>query len=272
MQALSHFIARRDLLWRVFDFAITPFYRQVGTYREQYVSEFVSSAIDCLSPDLRVLSGPFTGLQYARKVSFVSTLAPKLLGTYESELHDLMNDKMTNPYDVIIDVGCAEGYYAVGFAKRTQLPVLAFDILPAARIATKEMALANAVEHLVEINSYCTYSELSNRTRGRRCLVLCDAEGYEEELFQGASIEALVDSDVIIECHDMLVANVTQTLYGRFRRTHSINIIQSMSDHERPSRALRPCLQAYTAYEQRLLLSERRPSMNWLVASSLSNV
>ena len=38
-----------------------------------------------LIPDLTVASGSFIGLKYAKIKSFGSTIAPKILGTYEAE-------------------------------------------------------------------------------------------------------------------------------------------------------------------------------------------
>ncbi|MDZ7906377.1 MAG: hypothetical protein U5N55_11810 [Cypionkella sp.] len=48
----------------------------------------------------------------------------RLLGAYEASLHPVIKDICTCDYAQIIDVGCAEGYYAVGLARR----------LPAARV------------------------------------------------------------------------------------------------------------------------------------------
>jgi methylase of polypeptide subunit release factors len=63
-----------------------------------------------------------------------SILVPKLLGSYEAELHPVLDQVIRNNYETIIDVGCAEGYYAVGLA--LSLPtthVHAFDIDSRAR-------------------------------------------------------------------------------------------------------------------------------------------
>jgi hypothetical protein len=45
-----------------------------------------------------------------------SALIPKLLGCYEAELHGVIACALNTTYDTIIDIGCAEGYYAVGLA------------------------------------------------------------------------------------------------------------------------------------------------------------
>lgn len=67
--------------------------------------------------DLVVKSGPFRGLQYIVAESICSALVPKLLGSYESELHETLERLLCNDYDLVLDIGCAEGFYAVGIAK-----------------------------------------------------------------------------------------------------------------------------------------------------------
>ncbi len=64
-----------------------------------------------------IFSGPFAGMAYvARAVG--SAVVPKLVGSYEQELHGVLADIAQTPYMVVVDVGCAEGYYAVGLAAR----------------------------------------------------------------------------------------------------------------------------------------------------------
>jgi protein-L-isoaspartate O-methyltransferase len=55
--------------------------------------------------------------------------AAKLLGAYEHSLHDVLLKPVSRQPDPIINVGCAEGYYAVGLARLLpDATVYAFDI------------------------------------------------------------------------------------------------------------------------------------------------
>src|SRR4051812_14244715 len=63
-----------------------------------------------------VLSGPFAGMAYVRQAAG-SCLAPKLIGCYEAELHGVVARILRTGYTQIVDIGCAEGYYAVGLAR-----------------------------------------------------------------------------------------------------------------------------------------------------------
>ena len=47
---------------------------------------------------LKVASGPFKGLKYPSLNSYGSSLLPKLLGTYERELSDVINVICTKKY------------------------------------------------------------------------------------------------------------------------------------------------------------------------------
>lgn len=74
---------------------------------------------------LVVQGGPFQGLQYVPSIvesalavprALGSALIPKLLGCYEAELQGVLAQILATPYQDILDIGSAEGYYAVGLA------------------------------------------------------------------------------------------------------------------------------------------------------------
>ena len=63
-----------------------------------------------------VKNGIFKGMKYIN-TSHGSAFLPKLIGSYECELHeDIINFLNKNTYKNIVIIGCAEGYYAVGLA------------------------------------------------------------------------------------------------------------------------------------------------------------
>jgi methylase of polypeptide subunit release factors len=86
-----------------------------------------------------------------------------LLGCYERELAGLVEKLCLYPYTEIIDIGCAEGYYANGFARRhRQAFVYAFDSDPRARHLCRQMALLNEVADRVSVNDDCLRIEISS--------------------------------------------------------------------------------------------------------------
>ena len=91
--------------------------------------------------NLTVADGPFKGMVYPDFIAYGSAMYPKLLGCYESELNASLESFLKTDYHSIVDIGCAEGYYAVGVAMR--LPnaiVYAYDIDKKAMEACEKMA------------------------------------------------------------------------------------------------------------------------------------
>ena len=76
-----------------------------------------------------VLSGPFKGMRYPLRSSGQGGLLPKLLGTYERELSPAIERLISDRPTLVVNVGAAEGYYAVGLALRApQAQVIAFEM------------------------------------------------------------------------------------------------------------------------------------------------
>src|SRR4051794_20818862 len=60
-----------------------------------------------------VRSGVFRGMRYVDQARS-SALLPKLLGSYEREIADEIERAAGVDYRVCVDIGSAEGYYAIG--------------------------------------------------------------------------------------------------------------------------------------------------------------
>jgi hypothetical protein len=209
---------------------------------------------------LVVQSGPFAGMNYVRQ-AVCSTLAPKLLGSYEEELHGVLAQVLATDYETIIDVGCAEGYYAVGLAMRLpRARVHAFDIDARARQLCDTMAQANNVAGQVLVEGACTQERLQALTRSGRTLIVCDCEGYELELLQPELAPGLRTSDLLVELHDMIDPRITPTIIARFAATHDITLINSV---ERDPSAY-PVLKDFNLLTRRVAVSEFRDGqMQW---------
>ena len=222
----------------------------------------------------RVRCGPFSGLHYPER-AIGSAYLPKLLGTYERELAPVIEEVCSRRPSLIIDVGAAEGYYAIGLARRNpQARVIAFEQEALGRSALEQAALLNGVHPRVQIRGRCGPAELeaalaANCNGGRvattRSFVLCDIEGDELVLLNPAIVPALKHASVLVETHDFVHAGTTDELRKRFDGTHLIRIIQQepRSGGEFPFRTI------WTSMLPRSYLdwamSEWRPvRMNWL--------
>ncbi len=181
-----------------------------------------------LSPNRLVLSGPFKGMQYPSFTSTGSSLLAKLVGSYEDELNEVIKEILAAEYTTVVDVGCAEGYYAVGLAMQMQnTDVFAFDTNPRAQQLCRRMALTNGVSERVFVKGQFSDADLGKFDFKKRGLVICDCEGYELELFTRESVKNLRYCDILVELHDYYDDHIASTILPLFSETHSTKLISS---------------------------------------------
>ena len=205
-----------------------------------------------------VLDGPFAGMKYeARPGGNV----PKMVGCYELELHPVIEKIVARQYASIVNVGCAEGYYAVGLAMRSPASrVYAYDIDAESRRLCEKLAVENECGERVCVRGRCDAGELVNVLTARPALVFCDCEGFELELLDPRQAPALKQCDILVELHDNFVPGLSEKLLPRFAATHEIEKTRSV-----PRRAgLRPELAMLSDRDQARALGEGRLGvMEW---------
>jgi hypothetical protein len=222
-------------------------------------------AIDAVrnASDRKVLAGPFEEMAYGVE-AIGSELAPKLAGTYELELHPWIEHIIATPYRTIHDIGCAEGYYAVGLALRMpDAHVCAYDSDPAARRAVAILAAMNTATDRVIIEAAFDSHALQRHHAGP-CLVICDIEGAERHLLDPMTIPALLDTDLLVEVHDGAHdAAIERVLRDRFAATHHIDRLtyRGRTAADAPSLLRRRCSDAEI---ERALDERRRLGLTWL--------
>jgi len=173
--------------------------------------------------DWRVTSGPFAGMRYIDN-AHGSRLIPKLVGSYEAELHEVIRRVIDAAPPVVIDVGCAEGYYAVGFARALpNASLVAFDISEPARALCAELARANDVAERIAIEGFCDCQTL-HRLPLTGAFLLMDCEGFELELLRPDLVPGLAHTIILVELHDCFVPGLTEQLLARFQDTHRVRL------------------------------------------------
>lgn len=222
-----------------------------------------------ISPDLTVLHGVFSGLKFSTAGSASGALIPKLLGSYERELQPLLEKLRSRDYSEIVDIGCAEGYYAVGLARMfPNAKVFAYDTNPEAVRLCRLMAQTNGVENRLVIGSRCDAAALQNLPLTRRALVVSDCEGYEKHLFTPATVRRLAAHDVLIEVHDVVDIAISGTLREVFKETHHLETVASLDDIRKAQSYDYPELASFSLAERKALLAEWRASaMDWFYFS-----
>lgn len=168
--------------------------------------------------------GPFIGMQFLHKSAEGCHVA-KLLGCYEQPLHKYFTAAALGRYDRVINIGCAEGYYAVGIARLSEsVMVDAYDTDEVARESCTSLARNNNVSDRVNVYGAFSAKSFADYT-GQKCLVLCDVEGAEKELLDINACPEMRKLDFIIESHECLVPGITDELISRFSHTHRITKI-----------------------------------------------
>ncbi|MEM9153688.1 MAG: hypothetical protein AAGB13_01445 [Cyanobacteria bacterium P01_F01_bin.33] len=177
-----------------------------------------------------VLRGPFAGMCYPKRSARERNLVHRLVGSYECELHSWIEEITQKRYPMIVDIGTADGFYAVGFAMRMPgARVIGFDTDPWARRATDALARENGVGN-VNMKTMCTPAWMRDNVMPNS-LIFSDCEGYEMALFDPKSVPNLTGSDMLIELHERASPGVEEAIRGRFAATHEIRIATYL-DHD----------------------------------------
>lgn len=215
-----------------------------------------------------VASGPFRGMRYVDQ-SVGSVFYPKLLGCYEKELHPAVESVIAAAPERVIDIGAAEGYYAVGLALRLPAtPVIAYEQDSVGRELLWSMAQMNGVADRITIRGRCTPAALAaDLAEPVRTAVVCDVEGGEAELLDPAAVPGLARATFLVELHEFSRPGVAELTMKRLQATHRTHRIwqepRSVADYPASIPLTRWLPAAYGSYHVQEFRPER---MSWLHA------
>jgi hypothetical protein len=213
-----------------------------------------------------VQSGPFEGMKLSDRRSWSDgDMLPKLIGCYEAELHAAVRQVAAVAPDLVVNVGAAEGYYAIGLARLIpHCRVHAFDTAQVSQDICRLAAGLNDVGGRVFVGGRCTPELLQAvLARATAPFLFCDCEGYERQLIDPEQVPALRSTAIVVECHDFLDAGVTQTMADRLSATHALTTIHEGARDPNIS----PFLRDFGSLDRWLAVCEYRPTMmHWLVA------
>ena len=171
-----------------------------------------------------VQAGPFAGLRLGA-TGTEGGHAPRLLGCYEQELHPHLERLVAQGFRRVVNIGCADGYYAVGLARRMpQAEIIARDTSPAAQAACAATAAANGVAARIAIGGEVGHAELATLAGPGSWLVV-DIEGGEDALLDPIAVAELAGTTILAECHEGPRPGVTDRLAARFAPTHRVTRI-----------------------------------------------
>jgi len=194
--------------------------------------------------------------------------AGMLLGLYEREVAGLLQKYMPGR-STFIDIGAADGYYAVGMLVAGLCDeCVAFEASEKGRASILDLAKINDFENHIKILGAAnenTLSELSKNHQLDRSVILCDIEGEEINVFNDNSIAILDGSIIIIELHRYKGLNVDQVeaiLRSRAKKYFHVETVKSGARFPLDI----PELEQYDEDDKWLICSEGRAySQSWLV-------
>lgn len=176
----------------------------------------------------RVHSGPFAGMVIPERAPHWEdgNAGCKLVGAYETELHDAIAYAQWRRPKVIVNVGCAEGYYAIGLKRLMgSARMYAFDTKIESLELCREYAARNEADIRIDLGCQRPGELRLADERGHRLYVV-DCEGDEQTLIDPMLCPELQRADLIIECHDFLQDGVSAVLADRLAQTHRIQLIR----------------------------------------------
>ncbi len=154
-----------------------------------------------------VKHGPFAGMKILESSSWGCDKAGKLLGFYEAELLQDLCSVLAETDNIFIDIGAADGYYAIGslIASLTN-HCIAYELTENGRRITLENAKQAGVEDRLTIRGACdvgfAHEILAMNRKNKQIVILCDIEGFEFEIFTPANLALLKEAILFIEIHD----------------------------------------------------------------------
>lgn len=217
--------------------------------------------------DLTVQNGPFAGLTYPDELAIGSAFYPKIVGCYERELWEVFAFFKQQSYERIVDVGSAEGYYAVGLAKyHPNAQVLACDTDENAQQAVLQMAEINGLSS-IQVQGTFDAQQLMQFDFKSKGLLICDCEGFEKQLFTTENCKNLSNVDVLIELHDFIDPTISTTLKNLLAPSHDLLSIFSLDDMVKLDNYQFDSILSFDRKTRYECIREGRPTrMEWLVA------
>ena len=237
-------------------------------HSESYQSQKSKLAAHILQKTRAIVqTGPFAGMILPVNHTWGDgmDISSKLLGFYEQELHGCIEEAIASKPDLILNVGCAEGYYAIGMAMRAAgSKVLAFDINERAQAVCRQYALANHVNDRLQVMGELRAEDLEAHLHGSsKTFLVVDCEGGELDLLQPNATPSLLFSTLLVECHDFANPLITKTLVERFSPSHRITVIREGARDPNTS----PILAELGSCYRWMAVDEGRPRcMNWIHA------
>ncbi len=172
---------------------------------------------------------------------------------------------MAADWRIIVDVGAADGYYAIGLALAVPSAcIIAFEELEVGQDRMQLLAKRNGVLDRLQIRGRCDVYDLEEvLTAHGPILLIVDIEGFEERLLRPELVPSLAQTHILVEVHEFAVKGLEQTLLDRFKFTHRATKIPCESRKLSDLSTVAFWLKIYARHSMMGLLGERLFPTDW---------
>lgn len=207
--------------------------------------------------------GPFSGLKLNNKPWWgMSDLGSMCLGLYEKEILDFLFSESVVDRRTFIDIGAADGYYAIGLLKSGRIDnAICYEITKNGQETISENWLINNKPGKIDINGD-VFDNFLNKNIDidfSECVVLVDIEGAEFSLLNSVLLEFMKNAVIIIEIHNWIPDFIFK--YSEFlKNANEFFEIEILNRKERSTIEFDE-LRSLTDDNRLLLTSEARPCL-----------
>ncbi|MDH0898491.1 hypothetical protein N5C12_03845 [Comamonas aquatica] len=210
-----------------------------------------------------VCYGPFKGMKLSEDNWWGKLdLGSQCLGLYEKELLEIISKFKKNEFTTLIDIGAADGYYAVGmlFSGKVQHAICFEQSQKGRETIQRNFEYNNSPGkiNILEEANIVSLSKISNYLTNKT-FVIIDIEGAEFNLLTDDILNKLHLCTIFIEIHNWIenFNFLYENLLMRADKYFEINIVDRL---ERSTINIEE-LRDFTDDNRLLLTSERRPCM-----------
>lgn len=217
-----------------------------------------------------IQSGPFKDIKFITVSKWGGNdIAAKLIGSYENHIQSFIESIALNISTPLtfLDIGAAEGYFAIPLAKKFGAHVIAFEEDQSSRDLLRENAKLNGVEsHIKIFGSATTENLLETLDRCEPQIALCDIEGGEFEVFTKDVFSSSRHTSWIIEIHDFMRQEPEKDLHNLIAAAIDTHNVTALEPADLSEVLKLPMVSALPDNYRLLALSEGRPRlMEWLL-------
>ena len=237
------------------------FFHRLTAVRRLVIAERLAVELDN-----EIHNGIFKGMKLSSLRWGGHDKAPMMLGLYESEVSREI-EKAAIHATTFIDVGAADGYFAVGAVfSGLYTNSICFEISSEGRdsiqLNAERNGVASRVSILAEANEE-TLLKTAKSVNTKDLFILCDIEGGEFDLFTLRVLQALKHSTILIEIHDFSETDRKRYLSLKLMAETVFNLSELTQESRNPNILM--STRVLHDDDKWLMMSEGRPkAMTWL--------